>query len=178
MIGSTDIISSALKLTNEPAAIAERGRIVFLNESAVRITGADRTGCAVGDVFPQHVVNCQSPSFVTGAAIGGVSCALRADSLLGSMVYIFTPEEPMTAPGLFAAVPALRRELQNMKLASDRIVASAADTGGNFGAYCAALSHSYYQMKRLIQNISVIEGLSNGDLPFTPPGCRHLCAVR
>lgn len=164
-----DSLAAGLELVYEAAAITERGRVVYMNPAASALTGGSMTGEAESRLFPAHVTNCQAASFVTGAVVAGARCSLRASTIGGDRIYIFTPEEDVTAPGLFAAIPALRRELLNMKLASDRLVSMAAASGDEkFSSYSAALSHSYYQIKRLVQNISVLEGLARGDLPFCP----------
>jgi hypothetical protein len=168
---STDIsgLRAAFDIVGEPAAVADMGRIAYMNPPAVKLAGRDFSGEPAASLLPPHVLNCQAADFVTGAVICGVGCALRANSICGVTVYVFTPEEGVSAPGLFAAVPALRSELLDLKLASDRIVSMAASSGDErFGQYSAILSHSYYQLKRLVQNISVIDGLSGDTLPFSP----------
>ncbi len=169
MSGNINSVSAALELTSEPAAIADMGRIVYMNPAARALTGRGEAGFPAEELLPSHVINCQAQMFVTGGMIAGQSCAIRADYADGLRVYFFDPDEGISAQGLFSALTVLREELLNLKLAADRVVSMAEVSGDpKFDQYKAVLYHSYYRLKRLVQNISVIDGLVNGGLPFSP----------
>ncbi|HPS75842.1 MAG TPA: sensor histidine kinase [Oscillospiraceae bacterium] len=172
MKSTIDYLAAALALICEPAALAAYGRIVYLNPPAMKLTGREKAEFPAEALLPAHVVNCQAASFVTGGAVAGQRCAIRADTVEDVRVYFFTPDAAPSVPGLHAALPKLRQELLNLKLASDRIVAMAAGSGDEkYTQYSAVLAHSYYELKRLVQNISVLEGLMGGELPFSPAAC-------
>lgn len=164
-----DCLTAALELISEPAVLASRSKIVYLNPPAKKLTGRETADFPLTGFLPEHVVSCQASAFVTGGFVAGKRCAIRADAIGSIMVYLFTPDADVSAPGLFCTLPQFRQELLNLKLASDRIVSMASLSGDEkFPQYSAVLSHSYYELKRLVQNISVIEGLLRNELPFSP----------
>ena len=164
-----DCLAAALELISEPAALSSRGKIVYLNPPAKQLTGRETADFPLTGFLPEHVVSCQAPAFVTGGFVAGKRCTIRADAIGSIMVYLFTPDVDVSAPGLFCALPQFRKELLNLKLVSDSIVSMASLSGDEkFSQYSAVLSHSYYELKRLVQNISVIEGLVRNELPFSP----------
>lgn len=164
-----DCLATALELVSEPAVLVSHGKIVYLNPPAKKLTSRETADFPLAGFLPEHVVNCQAPAFVTGGFVAGKRCAIRADAIGNVVVYLIIPDADVSAPGLFCALPQFRQELSNLKLVSDRIVSMAALSGDEkFSQYSAILSHSYYELKRLVQNISVIEGLVKDDLPFSP----------
>ena len=166
-MNGTDYLKAAFDLTREPVAAARGGRIIYMNGPAAALTGGDRTGAPVLALLPGHIVNTQAGTFAAGAIISGRKCVVRATAIGDINVYFIDPDDDGGDDVHALLLSAMRNSLANIKLATDRIrIPDSEDS--KTSVYRSALYHSYYQLKRLVVNISAADGLRNGTMPFEP----------
>lgn len=174
----TKYLTQAFDLMYDPVAAAENGRIIYMNSAALKALGVNFVGRNVSELFPQHVIGTQAASFVTCAEIQGRKYVLRTTSIEGVRVYIFALHESEKALPHTVVLSSMRSNLANIKIAADRLAAqNVPGQDARTDMYFSALSHNYYQLKRQIINMSIVDGLISDTLPFSlsAVNLRELC---
>lgn len=170
-------ISAAYDLVGEPVAASRRGKIVYMNSPAILQFAHDYTGESAGGLLPEEFINARMANFVSGVVINEKKFAVRASLIADICVYIFSPEPGSEDNNLTAMLSLLRGNLANIKLASDKLQSYCA-TNPAAKDYAGILNHNYYQMKRLITNLSTVSCLINNALPInsSTTDLTRLCA--
>jgi len=162
------ISAELLALSGEPVLLAKGGKIVFANDAACALLGADCKEKSYRTLLGREIAGVQAPAFVGEAEIAGKRMLLRIRSVDGMRVIFLSPCTPMEELVGEAFLYVLRGEMMQLEVNASILRAhlSPEDASGLSALNC--VSRSLYRIKRTIQNLSVIRGAQTGNLLFLP----------
>lgn len=162
------LLSAAFSMIDQPVIVSRREKIIFMNNEAVGLAGADYTGRPLDMLMPSHVSNNQAHQFVTTAFVGKRSCIVKASLIEGYKIFALSCSD--SSLGEFSAIfSSLKSSMSNIKFSSACISVLAEDEGNDkLLEYVCSLNRSYYRIKRTIDNYYTLSGLADGTLPFCP----------
>ena len=167
-MSDTALLSGAFSMLDQPVIVSRRGKIIFMNNEAIALAGADHTGKPVDMLMPSHISNNQANQFVTTAFVGKRSCIVRVSVVEGYKIFVLSCNN--TPIGEFSAVfSSLKSSMSNIKFSSACISVLAENEGNEkLLEYVCSLNRSYYRIKRTIENYNTLSGLADHTLPFCP----------
>ena len=162
------LLSAAFSLVDQPVVVSRKERIAFMNTAAVTLAGKDLTGKPVSLLFPSYILNVQAESYTATAFIGTKNCTVKVCSYDGTRFFVmlcsYNGNDDREA--LYAN---MRSTLANIKFAISCISTIAEnDNNDKLLEYTCSLNRSYYRMKRSLSNVSILNAIARGDLPFVP----------
>lgn len=185
MSNAAQAIAALFSMSGEAAVGVENGIIVFMNAAAIGAMG-EHVGEAASEHLPPHLLETDAESFVCSATVAGRGAAVSAAALNGLRVFLisFKRKEPGRGDMQLALEPAMREALANLKLASERMSAIAVSAGDERIDYCSRVQRrAYYQLWRLLRNVSSANFIERGELPCYPRPmdiaavCRELAEI-
>ena len=166
-MANKNIFIDGFALVSQPVAVITKECIEYMNPSAITLAGRDLTGAHASMLFPSHVLNVQADRFATTAFIGKKSCSVSITSDGKSRICVMTPKDVTESDNamLFAR---LRSALTNIRLASTCIsIIGENNNDDKLLSYVCSLNRSYNSIKRCIDNMTTLDLLSRGELPFS-----------
>ncbi|MBO5497469.1 MAG: PAS domain-containing protein [Oscillospiraceae bacterium] len=162
------VSADVLALSADPALLAKGGRIVYANAAACRLFGADCTGQTIRAALGEEIASVQSGSFLGELNRGGQRYLLRVQALDGLQVYYLRESAICERLVSDSFLVALRGALMDLQAAITLLKNRLAPEGGNACPELAPLSRSFFQINRILTNVSVIHGVENGSVLFLP----------
>ena len=162
-----NIFIDGFALVSQPVAVITKECIEYMNPSAIRLAGRDLTGAHASMLFPSHVLNVQADCFATTAFIGKKSCAVSITSDGKSRICVMAPKDVTESVNsmIFAK---LRSALTNIRFASSCIsIIGENNNDEKLLSYVCSLNRSYNSIKRCIDNMTTLDLLAKGELPFS-----------
>lgn len=162
------ISAELLALSGEPALLAKGGKILYANDAACALLGADCREKSFRSLFGGEIAGMQAPAFVGETEIAGKRMLLRIRSMDGMRVIFLSPCAPMEELVGEAFLYVLRSEMMQLGVSVSILRAhlSPEDAAGLSALNC--VSRSLYRVNRTMQNLSVIRGAQTGNLLFLP----------
>lgn len=162
------LLSAAFSLIDQPVVVSRKERIAFMNDAAVTLAGKDMTEKPISLLFPSYILNIQAESFTATAFIGTKNCTVKVCSYDGTRFFVmlcsYNGNDDREA--LYAN---MRSTLANIKFAISCIsIIAEDDNNEKLLEYTCSLNRSYYRMKRSLSNVSILNAIARGDLPFVP----------
>lgn len=159
-----ELIKAAFGMLCQPVILAKRELIEYMNPEAISLVGEDKTGKPVSLVLPSTVTNIQAENYVTSSFICGRNCTVKASSAENMKVYALSFNEDYYS-GNAMLYANLRSTLSNLKFISNCITKLAESEGNEkLMSYVAPLNRSYFKIKHSLNNASMAENLSRGNL--------------
>ena len=158
-----NLSSELLSMTDEPAALFENRRLVYLNTAARAILGDGCTGKSLRELFGNEVAEAQSPTFLAAVPVGGQRQLLRFSRLDEQQVVFFTRRETDDALLNDALMHALRSALMNMQLKLND-ARRLSERQKALDACYAGLEREYFLLNRMLSNLDAARGILRGDL--------------
>lgn len=160
-----NLSSELLSMTDEPAALFQNRRLVYLNAAAQSLLGVECAGQSLRELFGSEVAEAQSPSFLAAVPVAGQRQLLRISRLDEQQVVFFTRRDTNDELLNDALMHALRSSLMNLDLAlrAGRRLAEDSRNPELHGCF-AALNREYYLLNRLLSNLDAARGILRGDL--------------
>ena len=154
-----------LALSGEPALLARGGKILFANEAACTLLGADCQSRTVQELFGKEIAGMQAPSFVGETEISEKRVLLRVRAMEGMRVIFLTLPDKGTEPIGEAFLYTLRSEMMQLGVS-----AAALRTQLDPAAVPAlnGISIGLYRINRTLTNLSLIRGGAMNTLLFLP----------
>ncbi|MCR5664900.1 MAG: sensor histidine kinase [Oscillospiraceae bacterium] len=158
--------SDLLSLTNEAAALAQNGRLVYANAAALRLLGPDCTGKSLRALFGEELAETQAAGFAAAVFVGEKHCLLRSSRTEGFQVLFLSRQEPDESVFSDAWLQSLRTGLMNLNLAAEagRAVAGELAHPELLKSF-RALTKEYYSLNRLLSNVTAARGILQNSLP-------------
>lgn len=162
------ISAELLALSGEPALLVKGGKIIFANDAACALLGADCKEKSFRSLFGGEIAGMQAPAFVGEAEIAGKRMLLRIRVMDGMRAVFLSPCTPMEELIGETFLYVLRSEMMQLEVNASILRAhlSPEDATGLSALNC--VSRSLYRIKRTMQNLSVIRGAQTGNLLFLP----------
>ena len=162
----TRLLAAALSMVDQPVAVSKKDRIAFMNTGAIELAGRDLTGKPTALLIPSYIMNTQADNFAATAFIGTKNCSVKVNSFEGTRFYVMVCNEqsPDDREALYTS---LRTTLSNIKFATSCVSIIAEDEGNEkLLEYVCSLNRSYYRMKRVLSNVTALNALARGQMPF------------
>lgn len=164
----TMLLTAALSMVDQPMAVSRKDRIAFMNAAAVELAGRDLTGKPTALLIPSHIMNTQADRFTATAFIGTKNCSVKVNTYEGTRIFVMVCNEqsPDDREALYAN---LRTTLSNIKFAASCMSIIAEDEGNiKLLEYVRSINRSYYRMKRSLSNVTALNAMARGEMPFNP----------
>lgn len=164
----TMLLTAALSMVDQPMAVSRKDRIAFMNAAAVELAGRDLTGKPTALLIPSHIMNTQANRFTATAFIGTKNCSVKVNTYEGTRIFVMVCNEqsPDNREALYAN---LRTTLSNIKFAASCMSIIAEDEGNiKLLEYVRSINRSYYRMKRSLSNVTALNAMARGEMPFNP----------
>lgn len=164
----TKQLIAAMSIIDQPVVVSRKERIAFMNPGAIAIAGRDLTGKPVSLLIPSYILNTQADKFNATAFIGTKNCSVKVSSYEGTQIFVIAcnDEMPDDREALYAN---MRSTLANIKFATTCISILAEDEGNDkLLEYVCSLNRSYYRMKRALSNVTTLNAMARGQMPFNP----------
>jgi signal transduction histidine kinase len=170
------IPAELLDLSGEPALLAKGGKILFANDAACALLGADCREKSLRALFGADIAETQAPSFVGEAEAAGKHVLLRVRAVEGMRVVFLSPSVPAQELIGDAFLYALRSELMQLGVSVSLIRQQLRPEEARSVSALRSVLQSLYRVKRTVQNLSIIRGTEAGTLFFNPQPL-DLCAL-
>ncbi len=158
-----------LQMAGEGAVLVRRGRVVFANADARAALGANCVGKRVAELFGEEVSGGQSRAFLAQICLGNHPYLLRVAQLEGEQIFFLRPQEKLPAVLNQPFLYALRSTLMNMTLASEKLREEAERLQNSLLLEkLSAVTRSQFQIRRMINNASLILSLAEGSAVCAP----------
>lgn len=157
-----------LALTGEPALLVKGGKILFANEAAAAVLGADCRRKSFRELFGQEIAGMQASTFVGEAEIGGRRVLLRVRTLEGVRVVFLSVCEPSTELIGDAFLFALRNELMQLSTGVSLLRMQADTANAGASPVLNGIAMNLYRANRTLQNLSIIRSAEADSLLFMP----------
>lgn len=170
--------AEVLALSGEPALLARGGKILFANDAACSLLGADCRDMSLQALLGPEICGMQAPAFAGETEVSGRRVLLRIRTLEGLRVVFLSPCE--NAPQLVgdAFFFALRNELMQLGIGASLLQSRLRpEDEAAFGAL-RGITQSLYRVNRTLQNLTVIRGVEDATLPFHPQALDLVPLVR
>ncbi len=170
--------AEVLALSGEPALLARGGKILYANDAACALLGADCREGSLQTLLGPEISGMQAPAFVGETEVMGKRVLIRIRSMEGLRVVFLSPCQNARQLLGDAFFYALRNELMQLgtgvSLLQTRLsqVDAAALTALN------GMSQSLSRVNRTLQNLTVIRGAEDGILPFQPQALDFVALLR
>ena len=152
-----------LAMTNEAAVLVRGGRTVYANAAARELLGEDCVGKRVAELFGDVVAGVQASSFLAQIRLRERPCLVRISQLGQARVFFLHRQEELPAVLNQPFLYTLRSSLMNTDLAMERMRALAEELGSEaLLEDLRSVTRSQYQIRRLLDNASLILDLSGG----------------
>lgn len=162
------LFPAAFSMLDTAVVISRRGKIVYMNPSAIILAGSDITGKPDDLLLPAHIVSNQADSFITTALFNRVSCTVRVTSVNGFRVHMLVFDQTQTGSA-DTVLSTLRSSMSNIKFSASCIEGIAEEASDErLMEYVHTLNRNYYRIKRTLDNLSTLSGIASGTLPFCP----------
>ncbi|CCX72161.1 aTPase/histidine kinase/DNA gyrase B/HSP90 domain protein [Firmicutes bacterium CAG:555] len=164
----TMLLTAALSMVDQPVAVSRKERIAFMNTAAITLAGRNLTGKPTALLIPSHIMNTQAQKFTATAFIGTKNCSVKVSTYEGTRIFVMVCNEqsPDDREALYAN---LRTTLSNIKFATSCMSIIAEDEGNiKLLEYGRSLNRSYYRMKRTLSNVTMLNAMARGEMPFNP----------
>ena len=162
------VSADILALSADPALLAKSGRIVYANAAACRLFGADSAGQTIRSVLGEEIASVQSGSFLGELNRDGQRFLLRVQAMNGLQVFFLRESEICERLVSDSFLVALRGAMMDLKTAIALLKGRLTPEGENACQELAPLSRSFFQINRILTNVSVIHGVENGTVLFMP----------
>ena len=164
-----DTEQQLLSMTEEAAVLIQRGRATFANAPAREILGEDCTGKRLAALFGEAVSGAQAASFLAQVRLREKPYLVRIARLGQDQVCFLRPQEDAPAVMNQPFLSSLRSSLMNMELAADRMRSLAEESASvPLLENLRSLTRSQYQIRRLLDNASLILEQSRGGAVCAP----------
>jgi len=151
----------------EPAILALGGKVSFANTEARKVLGTNCVGKTVKSLFGANIAGAQAASFIANVIIDSKQYIVRALRSTGGQTIIFSPSASVPFLVNDAFLYPLKNSLMNMSMCADRSREHAQLLGNDhILSNIASFNRSYHSVLRMIYNASILQGLSDGSLPF------------
>ena len=157
-----------LALSGEPALLTKGGKILFANEAACSLLGADCREKTVAALLGKEIAGMQAPAFVGEAEVAGKRVLLRINTLDGMRVIFLSPCAGVSSLIGDSFLCALRGELMQLGVSLSLIRARSNPADESVRAALRGVSQSLYRINRTQGNLSVIRGMEEETLAFRP----------
>ena len=164
----TKQLIAAMSIIDQPVVVSRKERIVFMNPGAIAIAGKDMTGKPVSLLIPSYILNTQANKFNATAFIGTKNCSVKVSNYEGTQIFVIAcnDEKPDDREALYAN---MRSTLANIKFATSCISIIAENEGNEkLLEYVCSLNRNYYRMKRELSNVTTLNAMARGHMPFNP----------
>ena len=164
----TKLLIAAMSIIDQPVVVSRKERIVFMNPGAIAIAGKDMTGKPVSLLIPSYILNTQANKFNATAFIGTKNCSVKVSNYEGTQIFVIAcnDEKPDDREALYAN---MRSTLANIKFATSCISIIAENEGNEkLLEYVCSLNRNYYRMKRELSNVTTLNAMARGHMPFNP----------
>ena len=164
----TKLLAAALSMVDQAVAVSKKERIAFMNAAAITLAGRDMTGKPTALLIPSHILNTQAGSFNATAFIGTRNCSVKVNTYEGTRIFVMVCNE-QSRDDREALYANLRTTLSNIKFATSCIAIIAENEGNEkLLEYVSSLNRSYYRMKRALSNVTALNAMARGEMPFNP----------
>ena len=160
-----DTEKQLLSMTGEAAVLVQRGRATFANAEAREILGQDCVGKRVAALFGETISGVQASSFLAQVRLREQPYLVRISRLDQEQVFFLRPQEDAPAVMNQPFLSSLRSSLMTVELAADRMRDLAEEAGSApLLENLRSLTRSQYQIRRLLDNASLILEQSQGGI--------------
>lgn len=170
------ISAELLALSGEPALLTKGGRVLFANEAACSLLGADCREKAVAVLLGKEIAGMQAPAFVGETEIAEKRVLLRISTLDGMRVIFLSPCTDVSTLVGDSFLCALRGELMQLGVSVSLIRARSNPADESVCTALRGVLQSLYRVNRTLGNLSIIRGMEEGTLIFRPQPL-ELCAL-
>ena len=157
-----------LALSGEPALLVKGGKILFANDAARSLLGAELTQKSFSSLFGKEIAGMQAPFFVCETEAASRRVLLRIKALKGMRVVFLSSASPTGELLGDAFLYALRSELMQLGVSVSRLRAGIRPEDAASLSALRSILLSLYRVNRTLQNLSVIRGAENDSLLFCP----------
>ena len=167
-MSDTKLFNAAFSMIDRAVVVSRRDRVTFMNSAAIALAGRDLTGKSIALLMPSYILYTQAENFSATAFIGTKNCAVKVRTYDGTRFYVMMSSDDKgdDREALYAN---MRSTLANIKFATSCIsVIAEDDNNGKLLEYVCSLNRSYYRMKRALSNVSALNSMARGDMPFLP----------
>jgi hypothetical protein len=162
-------VSALFRLSRDAVLGVRSGMIVFANPAAVELFRSVPVGRSAYSLLPGYIFEQDLDCFVCSAELGGCSVSVSVSSVDGLFMITIPQEAPPAGSMNMQILNELRSSVFNLKMASDQIIARASgEADPKLITYASVLYHNYYAMLRLTSNLSAVNELTMGTMPFNP----------
>ena len=162
-------LTEILSLTNEAAALVQRGKLSYANDAAQVLLGAGCVGKSTAELFGREVAGSQCGAFVASVPLAGRSCILRISRVDEGQLFFLCPDEQTPIPLNEPMIAAGRSALMSINCAADLLRARTEPLDDpEINAGLDSLSRAYHRMMRLSGNASFVLAYSRGAALFQP----------
>lgn len=162
-----DTICELLALSDEAALFTRQGNIVFANRAARRVLGEDCLGRRCDELL--HLEGGFSPfrGCLADIRIRGESFLLRSNRFADGRLIFLNRQQEAPAQLNDAFLYCLRSSLMSLGVAADSLRPLAEDEGReDVLQTLAGLTHSYFRLLRLTENVSLVRSLMEQTVPL------------
>ncbi len=163
-------LAALFSLSRDAVIGVRKAIIVFMNPAAIEKAGSDSTGKPALLILPEHILNVTAETFVSSGVIFDQNAAVSVSVLNDIRVYMlhFEPEPLSNDADAYLIAP-MRTLITNIKLAVERLSAFTEEYGDEKLMTCTSvLEHSHNQLRRLLLNLSVVNAVNKGEIPWLP----------
>lgn len=167
-MSDSKLLAAAFALVDQPMVVSRKDRISFMNAEAISLAGRDLTGKPISLLMPSYILNTQAERFISTAFIGTKNCSVKVTSYEGTQFFALNSndEKPDDREALYAN---LRSTLANIKFATSCVsIIAEDDNNEKLLEYVCSLNRSYYRMKRALSNVTALNAMARGAMPFCP----------
>lgn len=165
-----------LALSGEPALLIRGGKVLYANDAARLLLGADCAGRSFQELFGQEIAEMQASAFVGETEIGGQRMLVRLRAMDGLRALFLSPCATTGELVNEAFLSALRSELMQLGVSASLLQSRLGDGDNGSAAALRGLQQNLFRINRTLQNLSVIHGARTNALPFHPQPL-ELCAL-
>lgn len=158
-----------LSLTTEAAVLIEKNRISYANPGAVELLGKDCIGKTMLSVFGSDLAGTQASAFVGDVPIDGKHYIVRVNKTENGQIVFLSHAKVSPLAFNDAIVFSTLSTLNNINAASDKGRLQAENLGDDNILSCfEILTRSCYSLNRLMNNVGIVRGISEGKLHIEP----------
>lgn len=155
--------------TNEAAAMAQGGRLVYANGAARELLGPDCEGKSLAAVLGMEIAEAQASNFVADLNLGGRQLSVRATKQETGQFFFFSRPEYQPSILNEAFLYSIKSNLMTMSLAME-LCRSKAEEQENREILesMREISRSQFRMSRMASNLSMMMDAMKGQLSCNP----------
>jgi hypothetical protein len=162
-------VSALFRLSRDAVLGVRNGMIVFANPAAVELFHSVPVGRYAHSLLPGYIFEQDLDCFVCSAELDGRSVSVSVSYVDGLFMITIPQEAPPAGSMNMQILSELRSSVFSLKMASDQIIARVSgELDPKLNTYASVLYHNYYAMLRLTSNLSAVNELTTGTMPFNP----------